>query len=362
MTVLALDIALERAGFRLAVRHELALSGITALFGPSGSGKTTLLRVIAGLEERARGTVTFDGEPWQRDGALVPAHRRGIGYVFQDGRLFSHLTVEGNLRFALARGTNRPGAARRIDFSAAVDALGLAPLLARRPSTLSGGEQQRVAIARALLTSPRLLLMDEPLSSLDLERKREIVPHIEALPSTFGVPVIYVTHSIDEVTRLATDAVLLGAGTIVAAGPVADVLGRLDVAGLMGDRDTGAVLTVRVDGRERGVATLRLDRQTLQVPLRDSPVGTQLRIRIHARDVALAIGRPTGLSIRNILQARIVQIDASDPIDAQVLLEVDGQWLRSRVTHGAVAELGLAPQREVFALIKAVALESTLLF
>jgi molybdate transport system ATP-binding protein len=362
VTALALDVALDRGEFRLAVRRDLALAGITALFGPSGSGKTTLLRVIAGLEDQARGTVSFDGTPWQGPSVHVPPHRRGIGYVFQDGRLFPHLTVEGNLRFALRRAARRPSPARRIDFDTVVGALDLASLLARRPISLSGGEQQRVAIGRALLSSPRLLLMDEPLSSLDLKRKREIVPHIERLPATFGVPVIYVTHSVDEVARLASDMVLLGAGTIVTVGPVAEVLGRLDIASLMGDRDTGAVLTVRVTGEQGGIAALRLTEHVLQVPMSNPQIGTELRIRIHARDVALATERPRGLSIRNVLPARILEIGRDDAIDAEVLLEVDGQRLRSRITRDAVEELALVPDQRVFALIKAVALESTLLF
>jgi molybdate transport system ATP-binding protein len=359
---LALDVTLARGAFTLAVRRELALDGITALFGPSGSGKTTLLRVIAGLEDQARGTVTFDGAPWQREGLRVPPHRRGIGYVFQDGRLFPHLTVEDNLRFALRRAANRPSAPRRTDFATVVGALDLESLLERRPVSLSGGEQQRVAIARALLTSPRLLLMDEPLSSLDLGRKREIVPHIERLPATFGVPVIYVTHDVDEVARLAADMLLLSAGTIVAAGPVAEVLGRLDVASLMGDRDTGAVLKVRVEGRTGGIAALRLSEHVLHVPMSEPYTGADLRIRVHARDVALATERPHGLSIRNVLPARILRIDLDDTINAEVLLDVDGQQLRSRITRDAVEDLKLAPDQRVFALIKAVALESTLLF
>jgi molybdate transport system ATP-binding protein len=362
VSTLALDVTLDRGGFRLAVRRELKLQGITALFGPSAAGKTTLLRVIAGLEREARGTVEFDGTPWQRAGMHVPAHQRGIGYVFQDGRLFSHLSVAGNLRFALRRAAGRTAAATLIDFATVVGALDLEPLLERRPTSLSGGEQQRVAIGRALLTSPRLLLMDEPLSSLDLGRKREIVPHIERLPATFGVPVIYVTHNVDEVARLAADILLMSAGTIAAEGPVATVLERLDVASLMGGRDTGAVLRVRVDSQRAGIAALRLSEHVLYVPMSDPTPGTEMRIRIHARDVALATERPRGLSIRNVLPARIIRIDVDDTINAEVLLDVDGQHLRSRITRDALEELELAQDQRVFALIKSVALESTLLF
>ena len=362
MTTLALDVELDRGSFKLEVRRELKLEGITALFGPSGSGKTTLLRVIAGLEEDARGTVSYDGTPWQREGLRVPAHRRGIGYVFQDGRLFPHLDVEGNLRFALRRAVNRAASTPPIDFATVVGALDLGPLLRRHPASLSGGEQQRVAIGRALLTSPRLLLMDEPLSSLDLARKREIVPHIERLPKTFGVPVLYVTHNVDEVARLAADMLLLSAGKIAAEGPIASVLERLDVATLMGGRDTGAVLLVRVERESGGIAALRLGEHVLHVPMSEPRVGSDLRIRVHARDVALATERPRGLSIRNVLPARILRIDFDGTINAEVLLDVDGQHLRSRITRDALVELGLAPDQQVFALIKSVALESTLLF
>jgi len=216
MSTLALHVTLERADFALEVQHELALEGITALFGPSGSGKTTLLRVIAGLERSARGSVTFDGNAWQSAQAWLPPDRRGVGYVFQDGRLFPHLTVKKNLEFAARRATR--GA---IDFDAAVAAFDLKALLGRRPGSLSGGEQQRVAIARALLTSPRLLLMDEPLSSLDVGRKREILPLIEQLPRQFGVPVLYVTHNVDEVARIASHVLLLAGGRVAAYGTVA---------------------------------------------------------------------------------------------------------------------------------------------
>jgi molybdate transport system ATP-binding protein len=347
------------------VQREIVLDGVTALFGPSGSGKTTLLRVIAGLERGARGLVSFDDTVWQRGDVRVPAHRRGVGYVFQDARLFPHLTVEGNLRFALERVPRREPAARSaraIGLDAAVGALDLESLLARRPASLSGGEQQRVAIARALLTSPRLLLMDEPLSSLDLARKRDVIPHIERLSETFGVPVLYVTHNVDEVARLASHMLLLRAGTIAAEGPVADVLQRLDLAALAdGARDTGAVLHVTVEAGHGGFAALRLREHVLRVPMAEPRAGMPLRIRVHARDVAIAIERPRGLSIRNVLPARIQRIDLDEPAHAELLLEVDGQRLRARITRDAVEELKLEPGHAVYALLKSVALESTLL-
>ena len=360
MATLSLDIALSRAEFALAVRDELTWTGITALFGASGSGKTTLLRSVAGLERDARGRVAFDGETWQNESTWVPAHRRHIGYVFQDGRLFSHLDVEQNLRFALKRAGRSPGGAG-IKFDDTVAALDLAVLLPRRPASLSGGEQQRVAIARALLTNPRLLLMDEPLSSLDAGRKREILPHIERLPAAFGVPILYVTHNLDEVARLAADVVLLANGRVVAKGPVAEIFERPDLAPFTSGDAAGAVLRVRAVSHADGVATLALGDEMLRVPMAALAAGTELPLRIHARDVALATRRPTHLSIRNVLAARILRIERTTGPNTDVVLDVAGQHLRARITSDAATELELAEGQDVFALIKSVALENTLL-
>jgi molybdate transport system ATP-binding protein len=356
MSTLSLNIALERRGFALRLSHDLALTGITALFGPSGAGKTTLLRVVAGLEEDVRGRVTFDGEAWQTDAARVPPHRRGIGYVFQDGRLFSHLNVEQNLRFALARSAGR----RAIDFAAAVEAFDLGALLPRRTPSLSGGEQQRVAIARALLTGPRLMLMDEPLSSLDVARKKEIVPHIEKLPELFGVPVLYVTHNVDEVARLANDVVLLADGRIAAQGTVAAIFERSDFGEMTGGLEAGVVLRAQVTAYDNGIATLQVGLQPLRVPMAPVQIGATRPIRIHARDVAIATVRPEKLSIRNVLSARILSIETGANLSVEVLLDVDGERLRARITRDALEELELAVEQPVFALVKSVALESSL--
>jgi len=358
MNTLSLNVALDREGFSLRVAAELTLAGITALFGPSGSGKTTLLRIIAGLEGDASGTVAFDGEAWQSGESGVPAHRRHIGYVFQDGRLFSHLTVAENLEFARRRGMI--GARATIDLEEAIDALDLRSLLERRTPSLSGGEQQRVAIARALLRSPRLLLMDEPLSSLDIKRKREILPHIEALPEIFGVPVLYVTHNLDEVARLANDVVLLAEGRIAAHGSVAEIFERTDLGSLTGGLEAGVVLRARVAAHDNGIATLRVGTQQLRVPMVTADVGSIRPIRIHARDVAIATVRPEKLSIRNVLKGTIRLIDVGTNMNVELLLDIDGEHLRARITRDALEELDLAVGREVFALIKSVALESSL--
>ena len=357
MSTLSLDVALDRPGFALRVAVDLALTGITALFGPSGSGKTTLLRIIAGLEQAASGTVAFDGETWQSGDRRVPPHRRQVGYVFQDGRLFSHMTVAQNLEFALRRSTSQPPS---IDLEKAIEALGLRPLLERRTPSLSGGEQQRVAIARALLRSPRLLLMDEPLSSLDIKRKREILPHIEALPGRFGVPVLYVTHNLDEVARLANDVVLLADGRVAACGNVAEVFERTDLASLVGGLEAGVVLRARVAAHDNGIGTLLVGSQQLRVPMATAQVGTTRPIRIHARDVAVATVRPEKLSIRNVLRGRIRLIETGANLNVELLIDVDGEHLRARITQDALEELDLAVGREVFALIKSVALESSL--
>jgi molybdate transport system ATP-binding protein len=351
MAELNLAVELELGAFRLKLDESLPVDGITVIFGPSGSGKTSLLRVVAGLETRARGRVSFGADKWQDSHALVPAHRRRLGYVFQDGRLFPHLTVAGNLRFARQADRAAP------QFDDVVAALDLAPLLERRPASLSGGEQQRVAIGRALLASPQLLLMDEPLSSLDIERKREVIGYIERLRAAFGLPILYVTHNIGEVIRLADHMLLLAAGRAAAQGSVAALLDRIDLAPLIGEADAGSLVVARVSGQRDGMTALDLEGETLLAPVLEIPAGRTVRLRIHARDVVLATERPRKLSIRNVLAARVERIDADESAYADVTLRVGAQLLRARVTKHALEELGLANEQTVFALIKAVAFD-----
>jgi molybdate transport system ATP-binding protein len=359
MTELALEARVEYDAFDLDVSHRMALEGITALFGASGSGKSTLLRTIAGLEERARGRIDFADEVWLDSARriFVPAHRRGVGYVFQDARLFPHLTVEGNLRYA-ARRSER--IASRIDWAGVVAALDLGPLLWRGVASLSGGERQRVAIGRTLLTRPRLLLMDEPLAALDIERKGEILPYIERLPSAFGVPVIYVTHAIDEVARLAERMIVLTGGRKIAEGRVAEVLERLDLKPATGRFEAGVVLTAMVAGHDEKFRLTRLDHhgQSIDVPTIEAAVGSEIRVRVRARDVSLALDRPRGVSIRNVLAGTIVQIDEEPQTAyAETLVDIGGARLRARITRAAVAELSLVPGLRVFALVKSVAFD-----
>ena len=357
MRTLELDLRLQFQGFALAVAHAFPLAGVTALFGPSGCGKSTLLRIVCGLERQARGKVVFDGEVWQDGGRFLPAHRRGVGYVFQDARLFGHLSVAGNLAFADRR-SRHVGSA--IAFDDVVRTLDLEPLLARRPAALSGGERQRVAIGRTLLTRPRLLLMDEPLAALDRRRKSEILPYVARLSAAFGVPIVYVTHAVEEVVRLADRMVVLDRGRVAAAGEVATVLARLDLDGSTGHFEAGVVLTGTVLGHDRvfHLTRIALGDQVVEMPEVALAVAEPVRLRVRARDVALAIRRPEGLSIRNVLAGRIRAI-AADPATAfaEVVVDVGGQAVRARVTRAAVADLGLVAGAAVYALVKSVSFD-----
>jgi molybdate transport system ATP-binding protein len=271
--------------------------------------------------------------------------------------LFSHLTVERNLAFALKH-THAPGP---ISLRDAVDALDLDDLLERRPASLSGGEQQRVAIARALLTNPRLLLMDEPLSSLDTNRRREIAAYIERLPARFGVPVLYVTHDIDEVIRLADRMLLLSAGRVAANAAVKVVLDRVDLWPLTGRLEAGSILEAVVDRHSDGLTRLVLGDQSLRIPAINADAGETIRLRVHARDVVIASRRPSHLSIRNVLDATLTRIDVDSTIYAELSLAVGAQALRARITREAVAELELEPGQAVYALIKSIAFDDDLL-
>ncbi|HEY5624651.1 MAG TPA: molybdenum ABC transporter ATP-binding protein [Gammaproteobacteria bacterium] len=355
MPTLSINTDLSRERFDLAVDESIPLQDITALFGASGAGKTTLLRVIAGLEQSARGSVSFDDEIWQdsEHDVFVAPYRRSIGFVFQDARLFPHLSVSGNLDFAARRASDAAGPT----LDDVVAQLELGEFLPRDPESLSGGELQRVSIARALLRKPSLLLMDEPLSALDASRKAEILPYIEALAPSFGIPVVYVTHNVDEVARLASRIVVMSAGRVVAAGGAAEVLERTDLRPLAEHFEAGVLLAARAAGQRDGMTTLDVGGQLLRVPAVAIDNGREFRIRVLARDVALATQTPQGLSIRNVLESQILTVEMGDDVVASVLLDVGGQHLRSTVTREAVEELGLAAGMKVFALIKSVAID-----
>lgn len=357
MSGLAVTVAHRQGAFRLDANFE-AEGGVTALFGRSGSGKTTLVDIVAGLVRPERGRVVLDGAVLVDTDArrFVPPHRRRIGYVFQESRLFPHLDVSANLLF----GRRLSRAADGIGFAEVVDLLGIGHLLARRPAGLSGGERQRVAIGRALLARPRLLLMDEPLAALDEARKAEILPFLERLRDLGRVPILYVSHALPEIVRLADRVVVLEAGRVVASGPVDTLSARLDVAPLRAAREAGAVLAGRVEAHDPAFALTRLATAAgpLHVPLLDRAVGAPLRILVSARDVTLSLARPEGTSALNVLAGTVAEIGAAAPGDpgTEVRLDCGGAALVVRLTRRSLAEMGLRPGLPVFAAVKSVAL------
>jgi molybdate transport system ATP-binding protein len=359
--MIEIDVEKRLGDFRLEARFTAPATGITALFGRSGAGKTTLVNLLAGLERPDRGRIAVDGEVLfsAEDGVDVPTERRRLGYVFQEGRLFPHYSVRGNLTYGRRRGAR--GAA--VSVEAVVALLGLEALLDRRPGDLSGGEKQRVAIGRALLAEPRLLLMDEPLASLDTPRKAEIMPFIERLRDELHIPIIYVSHAMDEIVRLADTLVLLSEGRVAAVGPVEELTSRLDLRPLTGRHEAGAVIRATVAGHDvtYGLSELAFPGGRLRVSHVALPLGTPVRARIRARDVALATTRPTGISFRNIFPGRIAEIAAERAPIVDIKLDIGTAAqpvaLWARVTARAVQELSLVPGREVFALVKTVALD-----
>ncbi|MEM8645026.1 MAG: molybdenum ABC transporter ATP-binding protein [Pseudomonadota bacterium] len=361
---LELSAELAFSDFTVNIDEVISLAGITALFGPSGSGKSTLLRILAGLEKRAKGRVVFNGTVWadSASGMYVPAHRRSVGLVFQDGRLFSHLTVGGNLNYALSRS---PKDQRPISFDQVVEALDLSALLERKPDGLSGGERQRVALGRTVLTQPGLLLLDEPLSALDVRRKGELLPFIEKVPDVFGIPCIFVSHAVDEVARLADDAIILRDGEVALRGELPDIFQQLDMHGFTGNFEAGAVVEARVieHDTQYQLTNLDLGGEVMQMPMVSSlNPGDQVRLRIRARDVSLALKRPSGVSIRNCLPAVVEEVRAEpDTAFAEVLVRVGQQGLRSRITRQSADELKLAPGLKAYALVKSVSFDRRVL-
>jgi molybdate transport system ATP-binding protein len=350
--MLSVDVQLARGAFRLDARFDAPTPGVTALFGRSGCGKTTLVNLLAGLLPGASGRITLEDEPWLDTvrGIDVPAERRRIGYVFQDARLFPHYTVRGNLLYGVPRGTTAEG------FDNVVDLLGLAPLLARRPSSLSGGERQRVALGRALLARPRLLLLDEPLASLDISRRGEVLPYLIRLRDAFSIPMVFVSHQFDEVLRLATELVVLEQGRVVATGDIASVSIAPALRDIVGGDAVGAVVegtVTSIDAAEELASVAIGARCSLKVGARDLAQGQRLRLQLLARDLILAMEEPRGLSVRNHLPGTVRAVTSDAGAD---LVEVDigGATLLARVTSAATRELGLAPGLPLWVLVKAV--------
>ncbi|MEM8839000.1 MAG: molybdenum ABC transporter ATP-binding protein [Pseudomonadota bacterium] len=349
----------------VSLRHDLdsfqidlafdAQHGITVLFGRSGSGKTTIVNMVAGLIRPQHGRIRlYDTVLSDREsGRFVPSHRRRIGIVFQDGRLFPHLTVRQNLQFGA---WFAPKDAPREDFGRIVEMLGIGPLLKRYPGSLSGGEKQRVAIGRAILSCPRMILADEPLSSLDEARKAEILPYFERLRDELNIPVLYVSHSPAEVARLATRVVVVDAGRIVRQGDATDVLSDPNVTPI-GARGAGAILEGSVAAHhDDGLTELNVGGLSLYLPRLSRDVGSRVRIRIAASDVIIARDRPTGLSALNILPGEIEKIRSGEGPGAIVSLKTDAGTLLARITRRSLAALVLEEGVPCFAIAKTVSI------
>jgi molybdate transport system ATP-binding protein len=354
---LAIDIKHRLGDFALDARFETG-GGLVSLFGRSGSGKTSVVNIIAGLIRPDQGSVVVDGVTLvdTARGIFVPRHLRRIGYVFQEGRLFPHLTVRQNLMYGQ---WFAPKGQARSDLASVVDLLGIGSLLDRPPARLSGGEKQRVAIGRALLVNPRLLLMDEPLASLDEARKAEILPYIERLRDQSRVPIVYVSHSIAEVARLASSMVLLSEGKVAAVGSTSEVMHRLDLFPLTGRAEAGAIIeaTVRAHDDAFGLTELSSRAGVWRLARLQEAVGARLRLRVRARDVMLAMSPPGDVSALNVFSGTVAAVDGGDGPILHIRLDCNGDALIARLTRYSVTHLGIAPGAQVFALIKSVALD-----
>jgi molybdate transport system ATP-binding protein len=355
--MLEFDVRCRVGSFALDVAFTTG-GGVTALFGRSGAGKSTVLNLIAGLARPQSGRITVEKRTLYDSAAGIelPPHARRVGYVFQEGRLLPHMTVRHNLLYGNFFNKNKNHV---VGFDQAIELLGIGHLLERRPGALSGGEKQRVAIGRALLANPEVLLLDEPLASLDAPRKAEILYYVERLRDEVRVPIVYVSHSLDEVVRLADSVVLMSDGEVLGTGAVRDMMSRVELRPYLGRHEGGAVIEARVAGQdlESGLARLEFSGGALEIPDVEALPGEQVRIRVRARDVSIALARPAGLSIRNILAGTVVELAGDEGSSLDVRLDLQGTALLARITRKSASELSLRPGLPVFALIKAVSID-----
>ena len=349
-------LLMERGTFALEVDEGLPARGVSAIFGPSGSGKTTLLRAIAGLDRPKRGFLKVGEEIWQDEAVFLPPHLRAVGYVFQEPSLFEHLNVQANIAYGRQRVSESE---RKISVDQIIELLEIEPLLGRFSHELSGGEQQRVAIARALATSPRVLLMDEPLASLDHKRKREILPYLESLHRELAIPVLYVSHAKEEVMRLADYLVLLQEGCVEASGPVMEVSSRLSLS-MARDADAQCVLEAKVAEHDElyGLAYLDFSGGRLSMANDSLALGSQVRLLIKASDISITLTRATNTSILNVLPAKVQEMAEEGGAQVLVQVKVGSALLLAKVTRKSSMALGLKPGQDVFVQIKSVALLS----
>ena len=347
------DARVRKGDFTLEVSFEAPGRGFTAVSGPSGCGKSTLLRTIAGLEPGATGSVTVGGECWLDGGCRKPTHRRAVGYVFQQAALFPHLDVRGNLLFGRRRRRDQHPA---LAFDDVVDLLGLTRLIDRGIAGLSGGERQRVAIGQALLSSPRLLLMDEPMASLDRAARQTLMPYLEALQRALDIPVLYVTHALDEVARLGDHMLLIQAGRLTAKGGVNDLLTRLDLPMALG-REAGAVIAARVVDHDAvdHLSRLAFSGGELWVPQVSLPPDTAVRLRILSRDITLALGPEAGSSVLNSFAVEVIDVADAGPAEVMVRLRAGDETLLTRVSRRAQRELSIEPGCGLYAQVRSVA-------
>lgn len=343
-------------GFDLDAALDIPATGVTALFGPSGSGKSTILRAIAGLDRHDNTSLTVNGKTWQDDDVFLPPHQRPVAYVFQEPSLFAHLDVRGNIEYGFRRITTPE---RRISLERAAKLLGLEALMSRRVENLSGGERQRVAMARALAVSPGVLLMDEPLAALDAERKTEILPYLESLVRELEIPLIYVSHSADEVARLADHLVLLNHGRVIGNGPISEMLTRIDLP-LSRSAGAEAIVAARVGGFDPDFSLnyLEFPGGRFTVPGAALPPGSKVRLRVAARDVSLTLDLQKDTSILNIFEANVESLSPEGDSQMVVRLDVGGTSLLAHVTRKSAEALELGPGKRLYAQVKGVAVLS----
>lgn len=351
--MLDVKVIKQQGDFRIDISFNVPDIGVTALFGPSGAGKTSVVNMVAGLTRPDNGHIIASGRTLfdAAEKIHLPPEKRRIGYIFQDGRLFPHLSVQSNLTYGLRL---TPPSDRHIALDDVVELLGLERLLHRRPAKLSGGEKQRVAIGRALLTSPSLLLMDEPLASLDRRRKAEVLPFLSRLCSELSTPILYVSHALEEILNLADTMVLMDVGRVAADGAIEDVMNRRDLQRLIGADDVGTVIATTVAGHDNGLTRLRFPGGVIRVPNVSVPEGSRLRVRIAARSVSIALRKPQETSIQNIFKALVTRITDAPHHLLDVQMDI-GCPLIARVTRRAVRRLDLSPGKQVYASVKSVA-------
>jgi molybdate transport system ATP-binding protein len=350
---IAVRFEIDQGGFTLDVDLQIPSTGVTSLFGPSGCGKTTLLRAIAGLDYHANGYLRVEDTVWQDEQHFLPPHRRPIGYVFQEASLFEHLSVKGNLQYGVKR---VPKSNQRVSMHNAIELLEISALLERSPATLSGGERQRVAIARALAVSPELLLMDEPLAAVDFSRRQEIIPYLESLHRELDIPVIHVSHQLEEVSRLADHLVLLDSGRVLTSGDVHDVFTRLDLPLAYGSEASAVIEAIVASHDEKyGLTHLEFPGGQLTVTHIELKAGSPVRLRLAARDVSLTLEQQPGTSILNILPAYVKEMNSDGDAQVMVRLQAGDVSFLASITRKSADELELAPGKSVYAQIKGIA-------